>query len=670
MKSIIALSMLRIGSAVAAQTIYAEFQEQSAECAGLDGTCNAATSSNNSANNTIQSNYTVLGETIENYNASNVKSGNGEEHPFQCSIYMAPSSIPNAGFGLYTIRDIKAREALLPFTDAPSIPVCDEYAKGDLELHHWNHGDYLWGGTGLAEFECENVSESVVTFGSMCNYHTYLANVIPQNAKYDDTIGGGRFSNPGAGAFSYHTGHDFHAELDINAGQEIFCDYGETWLDTREGTFADHVPREDDFNKGAAALKSIHRNLIKKDIEFEASDEILGLVKSIASKHNDRIASTLPNTMEALGEIVEKIKTRGSDSIEDIAKFLAENTIEKRDTSWILENGICMENIKPGISNIEHAGRGAFAQNHIAMGAIVSPGPLLNIVDKDLLNMYEYNEEEAHFELFTKQLLLNYCFGHVDSKLLLCPQSNMILINHKSCRNTNGECGNNGPNARVQWGTTWDKDTKDWLELSMEEIEFNTAEKRRGLSLEVVATRDILPGEEITMDYGPAWEVAWEEHLVLWEVFFDEIDDGRYIPVRTLTDNQDFRTVDELEDDPYPTNVLMVCYYPEGFEDEESYSEEEWWSGENIAPVNGMDASYDLYPCEITKKSEDPGTVSVRIYPAYDSEKYVQLYDYDMKSISFRMAPYTSDVHLEGTFRHLIEIPDDIFPEQWKEAIQ
>lgn len=156
--------MLRIATAVAAQPIVSEVHQQDIDCAGLDDTCDATISLNNSVNNTMQGKY--LGETNKDHNA---KSKNGEEAPFQCSIYMAPSSIPNAGFGLYTVRDIKAWETLLPMTDAPSIPVCDEYETGDLDPTHWNHVDYLWGGTGLAEFECEKVSESVVTFGSMCS---------------------------------------------------------------------------------------------------------------------------------------------------------------------------------------------------------------------------------------------------------------------------------------------------------------------------------------------------------------------------------------------------------------------------------------------------------------------------------------------------------------------
>jgi hypothetical protein len=91
--------------------------------------------------------------------------------PYRCNIYMAPSSIPGAGFGIFTVRDIAKGEKILPYADAPSIPLCDEYVNG-MEETDWNHVDYLWSGKGLAEYECESVSESVVTFGALCNFHT------------------------------------------------------------------------------------------------------------------------------------------------------------------------------------------------------------------------------------------------------------------------------------------------------------------------------------------------------------------------------------------------------------------------------------------------------------------------------------------------------------------
>ncbi len=87
-------------------------------------------------------------------------------NPYQCSVYMAQSGIPHAGFGIYTVRDVKKGEALLPYSDAPAIPICNGGENG-IEATDWNHVDYLWSGAGLAEFECEYVSMSVMNFGAI-----------------------------------------------------------------------------------------------------------------------------------------------------------------------------------------------------------------------------------------------------------------------------------------------------------------------------------------------------------------------------------------------------------------------------------------------------------------------------------------------------------------------
>jgi len=65
------------------------------------------------------------------------------------------------------------------------------------------------------------------------------------------------------------------------------------------------------------------------------------------------------------------------------------------------------------------------------------------------------------------------------------------------------------PNAEYRWAK-WDEATGDWLEKSIEEMERDGG---RGLSLEIVATRDIEQGEEVFIDYGRKWEEAWDQHL-------------------------------------------------------------------------------------------------------------------------------------------------------------
>lgn len=63
-----------------------------------------------------------------------------------------------------------------------------------------------------------------------------------------------------------------------------------------------------------------------------------------------------------------------------------------------------------------------------AEGSLVAPAPLLHIPDRDILRMYadkidpSTGEESRDFSKLTgHQLLLNYCFGHNASSMLLCP---------------------------------------------------------------------------------------------------------------------------------------------------------------------------------------------------------------------------------------------------------
>ena len=60
-----------------------------------------------------------------------------------------------------------------------------------------------------------------------------------------------------------------------------------------------------------------------------------------------------------------------------------------------------------------------------------------------------------------------------------------------------GQCDNRGPNAMVRWATDFDPETSRWLELSLDEIDELVKKGRRGLSLEIVALRDIRADEEV-----------------------------------------------------------------------------------------------------------------------------------------------------------------------------
>ena len=384
-----------------------------------------------------------------------------------------------------------------------------------------------------------------------------------------------------------------------------------------------------------------------------------------------RVTNALPKSLDDLKDVFKRKAEDGMRS--SFQHILAENTIIERDVTWIEENGLCLDLIRPGKSTISQAGRGAFSRSHIKKDSIISPVPLNTINDSDNMLMYELIEDEEgdwvrkDDKPIGKQLLLNYCFGHHDSKLLLCPMTNAVLINHCSSRASGGDhCGNEGPNAKITWASpSWDHTTAEWLGKSLEEIHAATKLGHRGLSFEVVATRDIKPGEEIFVDYGIHWEQAWNDHVLNWQT---NDSNAGHIAVRSMIDNKlnHFRTVDELEDDPYPDNVLQVCLF-KGCSDEESEeeNEEKEINGNFIMSAKtGIETEESLYPCDILNKFSS-SRFTVRIHCPY--EKYV-VTNYSNENLTFRMNGYASDQHLSTAFRHFIEIDDAIFPKEWKNS--
>lgn len=65
---------------------------------------------------------------------------------YHCKYYLAPSSIQGAGFGIYTVEDIKDGDPLLPYAE-PSINNCGMGYYGDSYSGEGvsNFPSYVWG---------------------------------------------------------------------------------------------------------------------------------------------------------------------------------------------------------------------------------------------------------------------------------------------------------------------------------------------------------------------------------------------------------------------------------------------------------------------------------------------------------------------------------------------
>ena len=348
-------------------------------------------------------------------------------------------------------------------------------------------GNYIWG-RGVPDharyYAGEDVAEYQIAFGALPNHHCILESldyVYPKPA-YDDTMVD-RFTDPGAGAFTYNRGRQFTVSRPLSAGSEIFLNYGycqHEGGDLHNPDWVDNVYVTSDYSEASTLIWNSIRNK-NAGLKFDENGKL------VPPPNVPRLVlELLPQTREELATLEANVKSKT-----DLSWYLATHkSLQPHTPEWIRENGMCLENLLPFSSTLPHAGQGAFAQYHISKGDIVIPAPLLQIIDKDVLDIYSDGVRVG------QQLLMNYCFGHPQSSFLLCPDTQAELINHCSVRTK--QCGRKGPNAAIRWSRGWDPTSDEWREKTLAEI---AKEPGRGLAFEVYALRDIQPGTCGTLDF-------------------------------------------------------------------------------------------------------------------------------------------------------------------------
>lgn len=325
--------------------------------------------------------------------------------------------------------------------------------------------------------------------------------------------------------------------------------------------------------------------------------------------------------------------------------------ILKRDPQWLRENGYCLDNLESHRSKILDAGRGAFAGRDLMEGSVVTPVPVMPIasVDSLLLTLPKLDGSFSH----GRQLLLNYCWGHENSTLLLYPYSNHVnLINHSP-----------NPNVGLRWlaGTTFPS------------LDTMQVDQPHGLLLELVALRDIRRGEEIVMDYGTSWSEAWEKHVNDWT---PPPGAERYAPSYVHDDAiQSLRLEKELKTHPYPDNIFTSCFYKyNATEDKRTSSERNSVTTVPWQMSRGLFELSNLRPCLVLERQHDTKkgttfTVQIKNRFGLSPEQRVSgahiVTEVPRRAIRFSDKIYTTDQHLPGAFRHPIGIPYDVFPEEW-----
>ena len=217
--------------------------------------------------------------------------------------------------------------------------------------------------------------------------------------------------------------------------------------------------------------------------------------------------------------------------------------------------------------------------------------------------------------------------------------------------------------------------------------------------------RDIRPEEEILFDYGSLWSEAWDKSEKQHATFDATTTDDDYTPAYIMEDVvSNLRTAEEQLTFPYPDNVFTACFYHYEMGDDEqsrtgksTNTQSSSTSKTQTIPwemSRGLFDMINLRPCKVIAREpasqqspqqqqqtatgggkmfytaiiqNRPGLPQTEQIPK--GKKHI-VSGIPREAIRFVDRPYTSDVHLEGAFRHNIGLEGlDIFPDIWLDLV-
>ena len=434
-----------------------------------------------------------------------------EDDDDDCSLYWAPSSIPHAGWGVYTSKDLYEGDSV--GSGDLYVPILDHFKalpfRGqqrflswlgyiwpkEYEAFYWSTKDSFppipWSMYGVQDglstadslefydMDEERISAFAPGLPSMVNSKLFQANLHMGEIEMEDDF------IPGQHSYSYAP---MEVSVDVSAGSELFLDYGRQFHTQLQETLESPV----EFDPLQDYLNSMDFSDLPTEEQKRAQ------MNSLTRRKDWQTSFLSPGDR---GHESSSDKRRLRDVLEEQATTTDTNSIGiQHNLDWLQEHGICIDKLRVGPSQIPNVELGAFANRFLKVDTIVAPAPLLAL-KRDDLTIYASDEHAGAFRNMLdltkpigQELLTNFCFSHPDSDLLLIPYSPTVnAINHSP-----------NPNVEIRWPSgkqhAWtDQHPVDILDMSGK------------LRMEFVALRDIFPGDEITMNYGREWSQAWKK---------------------------------------------------------------------------------------------------------------------------------------------------------------
>lgn len=450
---------------------------------------------------------------------------------------------------------------------------------------------------------------------------------------------------------------------------ELFADFGDMWDGNyTEDFYQDTISRHDYqvADKIIQELVSLYNDFPNLSMEFKDDildfmlDKVLGVA---AGKHAKTIRLLIPDNPRKLERVLD---AGGS--------FMYRYPDMIRPMEWLSTHGYCLDTLQMKESKIPYAGRGAFAKRKFHRGEIITLTPMLHIANKDLLNMYNIetvidpvtgqksNDYRKQGGIIGQQILLNYCFGHPESTLLLFPLGSHVgLINHQTT-----------PNAFITWSRVKDNGLSNQHKYQDYTVKQLIEVNKVVIVMKVVALKDIEPDEEITIHYGEPWETAWTTYMNQWESF----KAGYPHPLqaedlRIQYQNKPLQTRETMDLDPYPPDIATACFLhtrrlPDGVPNRDGPLEIRMWD----EPENDdLYRASRLFVVQVLNRVEtgDHFFYNYTVLAKVAVNKFQEVVNVPHAACTFVGRPYTSDIHTSGAFRHSIAIPDVDFPQAWRD---
>lgn len=288
------------------------------------------------------------------------------------------------------------------------------------------------------------------------------------------------------------------AKKDIKAGEEIFIDFRDfqdadlfenvyhsilhkddplredyETADSILNEVMDAIPHKKVYESNRKAYKQRAKKVAKLVPSIDAG-RILTIIKNNMSKYNNKLGRLIPDTT---------VKASSVKAVNGTARFISNH----RSVKWITSHGICLNGLSTESScpakqamMAEEGIQGAFTTRSVSKGETIETAPLFAM------------------KLGVNSIGTN-CIDAPVEDIVLCPLSSVSSARMGAqCMPGMDECPRDMTNAFYEW-SKWNVANENVNNMSAEEF---MKKPLTGLTLDIVASRDVAHNSEVFIDFS------------------------------------------------------------------------------------------------------------------------------------------------------------------------